>query len=75
MNNDITDLKTLKRITWRTAIAGRLERFSELVENQDVFEKYFGEKFVEQLSTRIDRLNRNVMLSMTSRPTPRHQST
>lgn len=62
MNNDITDLKALKRITWRTTIAGRLARFSELVENQDVFQKYFGEKFVEQLSTRIDRLNRNVML-------------
>lgn len=62
MNNDTTDLKTLTRITWRTAISGRLARFSELLDNQDVFQKYFGEKFVEELSMRIDRLNRNVVL-------------
>lgn len=66
MNNDTSDLKTLTRITWRTAISGRLARFSELLENQDVFQKYFGEKFVEQLSTRIDRLTRNEILLATA---------
>lgn len=62
MNDDAINLKTLKRITWRTAISGRLQRFSALIENQDVFQKYFGEKFVEQLSTKIECLNRNVLL-------------
>jgi len=62
MTSDTTNLKSLTRITWRTAISSRLERFSGLIENQEVFQKYFGEKFVEQLSAKIDRLNRNVLL-------------
>lgn len=66
MTSDTTNLKSLTRITWRTAISSRLERFSELIENQEVFQKYFGEKFVEQLSARIDRLNRNVLLLATA---------
>lgn len=52
----------MTRITWRTAISSRLDRFSDLIENQEVFQKYFGEKFVEQISTRIDRLNRSLLL-------------
>lgn len=62
MTDDTIDIKALKRITWRTAISGRLERFATLIENQEIFDKYFGEKYVEQLSTKIDRLNRNILL-------------
>lgn len=62
MNDDTADLKMLQRVTWRTAISARVERFSALIEDQDVFQKYFSEKFVEKLSIRIDRLSRNVLL-------------
>lgn len=62
MNSDTTNLKSLTRITWRTAISNRVDRFAELIENQEVFQKYFGEKFAEQLSTKIDRLSRNLLL-------------
>ena len=61
METDTSEIKALKRIVWRTAIAGRVERFEKLLsapENQ----KYFGEAFVAALTSKIQRIFRLQMI-------------
>lgn len=61
MSDDTNDLTRLERITWKTAVSGRMERFSAILVNEDVRQQFFGEKFIEKLSARIDRLYRNIL--------------
>lgn len=61
MDADTAEIKVLKRIVWRTAIAGRLERFAVLLNDPEA-QKHFGEAFVAQLSGKIDRLFRMVLI-------------
>jgi hypothetical protein len=57
MDTDSSEIKTLKRVVWRTAIAGRLERFSALL-NDPAKQQHFGESFINRLSSKLDRLFR-----------------
>lgn len=56
------DIKALESTKWRTALSGRIEAFSSLIEDQTVFDKYFGEKYVEKLTEKIRHLNRLTLL-------------
>jgi hypothetical protein len=55
MELDTTEIKALKRIVWRSAIAGRVERFERLL-NQPENQQFFGEAFAAALSSKIDRV-------------------
>ena len=57
METDTSEIKTLKRIVWRTAIAGRVERFEKLLNDPET-QKHFGESFVTALTSKIERLFR-----------------
>jgi hypothetical protein len=61
MDNDTSEIKTLKRIVWRTAVSGRLERFAALLNDPET-QKYFGDEFVKQLSAKIDRQARTILV-------------
>jgi hypothetical protein len=61
MNDDPSEIKAMNRIVWRSAISARLERFSELLQKED-FQKSFGERFVEEITAKIDRLFRIIIL-------------
>lgn len=55
--NDSSEIKALRRIVWRTAIAGRLERFAAVL-NDPNKQRYFAESFIDRLSAKLDRLFR-----------------
>lgn len=57
MDIDSSEIKELKRIVWRTAIAGRVERFKAVL-NAPEKQKYFDSAFASQLTTKLDRLFR-----------------
>lgn len=61
VNEDASEIKALKRTVWRSAISTRVERFSELLERED-FQKSFGQQFVEEITAKIDRLFRVILL-------------
>jgi hypothetical protein len=61
MNDELSEITALKRTKWRTAITSRVERFSQLLDNKSIASKYFGEKYVEALSSKIDRLGRTLL--------------
>jgi hypothetical protein len=61
MYTDSNEITALKRTVWRTAISSRVERFSALLNDPEV-QKYFGESFVTQLSAKIDRLFRTILV-------------
>jgi hypothetical protein len=62
MITETDEITALKRTRWRTAISARVERFSQLLDNKNIAAKYFGEKYVEQLSSNISRLLRTQVL-------------
>lgn len=39
----------LKKIKWKSNISRLQEEFSEIIEDDDIFEKYFGEEYLEKL--------------------------
>lgn len=57
MDIDSSEIKELKRIVWRTAIADRVERFKAVL-NSPEKQKYFDSVFASQLTTKLDRLFR-----------------
>ncbi|MCB8746343.1 hypothetical protein LHU53_05430 [Rhodoferax sp. U2-2l] len=62
MNDERSEITALKRTRWRTAISARAERFSQLLDNKTIASKYFGEKYVEALSNRINRIGRTLLV-------------
>ena len=63
MSEESAEITALKRTRWRTAISGRIERFSTLLDNKTIASRYFGEKFVELLTQKITRIWR-VLLAL-----------
>lgn len=61
MDSNSTDVNALNRIVWRTAISGRLERFTALLNDPEA-QRYFDETFVAKLSTKIERLFRLILV-------------
>ena len=61
MDDDLPEIKAINRIVWRTATSSRLKRFSEILEKED-FQKHFGEKFVEHIAAKIERLFRILLI-------------
>jgi len=61
MDSNSSDVKALNRIVWRTAISGRLERFSALLNDPEA-QRYFDEAFAAKLSTKIERLFRLILV-------------
>lgn len=55
-------LRTYERTTWRTAVSQRVEQFSAVIADQEIFERFFGEKYVQDLSVKIDRQLRMIFI-------------
>ena len=61
MDTDTSEIKALKRIVWRSALSSRVERFAAILDDPEA-KKHFDEEFVAQLSTKIDRLFRTLLI-------------
>ena len=61
MDTNSSDVNALKRIVWRTAVSGRLERFAALLNDPEA-QRIFDEVFVAKLSTKIQRLFRLILV-------------
>jgi hypothetical protein len=55
MSSENIEITELKRTKWRTTISVKIERFSLLLDNKSVSERYFGEKYTEALTSKISR--------------------
>jgi uncharacterized integral membrane protein len=62
MSNESGEITALKRTRWRTAISSRIERFSQLLDNKTIASRYFGEKYVEALTTKINHTGRTLLV-------------
>lgn len=54
--NDI-DLDDIKKIKWKTNLSRKIEQFREVISDDEVFEKYFGEEYVNRLSEKSQAIN------------------
>lgn len=50
------EITKLRQIKWRTTLSRRIDEFSEVIRDDNVFEKYFGERYVEKLSNKSKEL-------------------
>lgn len=55
------EITKLRQIKWKTSLSRRLEDFSEIISDDDIFEKYFGEKYVEQLANKSKAITRTII--------------
>jgi len=58
--NDEEEIKKLREIRWKTHLSKRVQEFSEVISDDDVFEKYFGESYVAKLSSKSREITRLV---------------
>lgn len=47
---DSDEIAKFEQLRWRKPMSQRVARFAELIEDDEVFEKYFGEPYVEELA-------------------------
>ena len=60
MNED-QEIKKLQQIKWRTYRSKQIDRFSIIINDDSVFEKYFGERYVESLSIKSKELTSKIV--------------
>jgi len=64
MDEDEEILK-LRPIKWQTNLSKQIDKFSAIISDDKVFEKYFGEKYVEKLASKSKELTRtNIKLGV-----------
>lgn len=56
-NLDDIDLDRLKRLKWKTNLSRKVEQFRDVISDDEVFEKYFGEEYVNRLSEKSSSIN------------------
>lgn len=62
MSDESGEITALKQTRWRTTISSRIERFSELLDNKTIASRYFGEKYVEALTNKINQTARTLLV-------------
>jgi hypothetical protein len=50
--NNTEEINKLREVKWKTHLSKRVQEFSEVISDDDVFEKYFGETYVEKLASK-----------------------
>jgi len=56
-NLDDIDLDELKRLKWKTNLSRKVDQFRDIISDDEVFEKYFGEEYVNRLSEKSSSIN------------------
>lgn len=59
--DDQDDLIKLRQIKWKTNLSRQINEFSEIIKDDEVFEKYFGEKYVEKLTNKSKAITRTII--------------
>lgn len=58
---DKDEIEKLRQVRWKTHLSKRLEEFSEVISDDEVFEKYFGESYVEKLTSKSKDITKSVI--------------
>src|SRR4030065_309949 len=54
------EIKKLREVRWKTHLSKRVQEFSEVISDDGVFEKYFGESYVDKLTSRAREITKLV---------------
>lgn len=54
------EITKLREIRWKTHLSQRVQEFADVISDDDVFEKYFGEPYVEKLTSKSKDITRLV---------------
>ena len=55
------EIKKLRQLKWKTHLSEQLKEFSEVISNDEVFERYFGESYVEKLASKSREITKIVI--------------
>lgn len=58
---DDDEIKKLRQVKWKTHLSRQAEEFSEVISNDEVFEKYFGESYVERLASKSREISKTAI--------------
>ena len=58
---DNDKIEKLRQVRWKTHLSKRLQEFSEVISDDEVFEKYFGESYVEKLTSKSKDITKSVI--------------
>lgn len=50
------DINKFSQIKWRTALSKKVEKFAEIIRDDEIFNKYFGEEYVVRLTDKSKKL-------------------
>jgi len=59
--NNKEEIKKLRQLKWKTHLSRKVEEFSEIISNDEVFERYFGEKYIEKLTSKSREITKTVI--------------
>lgn len=59
--NEDDDINKLCQLKWKTHLSKQLEEFSEVISDDDTFEKYFGKSFVEKLAAKSREITKTAL--------------
>jgi len=55
------DVVRLRQVKWKTNLSRQVNEFSEIIKDDEVFEKYFGGKYVERLTDKSKAITRTLI--------------
>lgn len=55
------NMMKLRQIIWRTTLSKKVEEFATILNDNEIFKKYFDEKYVEKLTDKSKTINRTVI--------------
>lgn len=62
MNKTSNDkITNLRRVMWKTHLSKYIDEFSEIISNGEVFEQYFGERYVEKLASKSKGITKTIL--------------
>lgn len=59
--NDDIEIEKLRQVKWKTHLSKQLEEFAEIISDDEVFEKYFGESYIEKLTSKSREITKTVI--------------
>lgn len=55
------DVIKLRQVKWKTSLSMKVNEFSKIIKEDEIFEKYFGEKYVEKLADKSKAITRTII--------------
>jgi hypothetical protein len=55
------EIKKLRQLKWKTHLSNQVEEFSEVICDDKVFDKYFGESYIEKLASKSREITKTVL--------------